>query len=131
MKILCFDYGERYIGAATGDTDIGIATPKTVIENSSKDVLRGEIAELISASAAERAVVGIPISFKMEETAFSAKARTFGRWLGREFKIPVDFENEVLSSAHAERLRQGAPKDALHAVAASLILQSWLDRRKS
>lgn len=128
MKILGFDYGERYIGVALGDTESRVAVPKTVLRNSGHAAIRAAIAALIEGTGAERLVVGLPLSFKMEETAFTEKAKAFGRMLRREFRMPVDFENEVLSSSHAERLRPRAPKRTVHAVAASLILQSWLDR---
>ena len=130
MKVLGLDYGERYIGIAVGESEIGVATPKAVLENIGKETLREAIAELIRETGAERLVVGVPLSFKMEETVASAKARAFGRWLRREYKMPVDFENEVLTSSHAERLRPNTPKRTSHAIAASLILQNWLDRSR-
>ena len=129
MKVIGFDYGERYIGVAAADTGTGVAIPKTVLANAGGAALREAIAALIEATGAERIVVGLPLSFKMEETAFSEKTRAFGRMLRREFHLPVDFQNEVLSSSHAERLRPDAPKRTSHAVAASLILQNWLDRK--
>jgi putative Holliday junction resolvase len=131
MKVLGFDYGERYVGVAIGDTETGVAIPKTVLPHGEDAVLREEIAKLIEETGAERLVVGLPLSFKMEETPSTEKAKAFGAMLRREFHMPVDFENEVLSSVHAARLRPDVPKRTAHAIAASLILQSWLDRQKS
>jgi putative Holliday junction resolvase len=131
MKVLGLDYGDRYVGAAVGDTETGVAIPKTVLQHSGGAALCEAIAKLIEETGAQRLVVGLPLSFKMEETASAEKAKAFGRMLRREFHMPVDFENEVLSSSYAARLRPDAPKRFSHAVAASLILQSWLDRQKS
>jgi putative Holliday junction resolvase len=128
MKVLGFDYGERDIGVAVADDEIGIAIPRAVIQNSGKKALKKAIAEIITETGAKRAVVGLSFSFQMKETASTQKARLFGRWLLKEFKIPVDFENEVLSSAQAKRLRPGFSKSVSHAVAAALILQTWLEK---
>jgi putative Holliday junction resolvase len=128
MKVLGIDYGEKYIGVAVGDTESRIAMPKTVIFSSSKEKVRDLIAALIDETGAERIIVGLPLSFKMQETSLSKKARAFGHMLRRELGIALDFENEVLSSLEAERLNKDLPKRRRHAVAASLILQSWLDR---
>lgn len=130
MKVLGLDYGERHIGVAIGDTDTGIAFPKTVLPNAGGAALRDELVKIIEETGAQRIVVGLPLSFKMEETAFSKKARAFGRMLRRELHLPVDFENEILSSSQAERLRPDAPRSTAHAIAASLILQNWLDRHR-
>jgi putative Holliday junction resolvase len=128
MKVLGFDYGECDVGVAVADDAIGVAIPRTVIQNSGKKALKKAIAAIIAETVAKRVVVGLPLSFQMKETAYAKKARAFGQWLREEFKIPVDFENEVLSSVQAKRLSPGLPKFGSHAVAAALILQSWLEK---
>jgi putative Holliday junction resolvase len=129
MKVLGFDYGERDIGVAVADDEFGVAIPRAVIQNSGKKALKKAIAAIITETGAKRAVVGLPLSFQMKETAYAKKARAFGQWLREEFEIPVDFENEVLSSVQVKRLRPGRSKSVSHAAAAALILQSWLDAR--
>lgn len=128
MKVIGVDYGERYVGIATGDTDLGIATPTTVIEHASWEGTLDALGTLIADIRPERIVIGLPKNFKGEETPSTEKAKKFGNRLRLEFKISVEYENEILSSAHAKRL--GAPRRKSHAVAASLILQSWLDRNR-
>lgn len=131
MKILGIDYGERKVGVAVGDDQLWIATPKTIIPNAGRVALRDAILKVIKQTDAEHIVIGLPLSFKMQETDFSRKVRSFGEWFREEVKIPVEFENEILSSSLAERLYAGESNRASDAVAAALILQSWLDRRNN
>lgn len=131
MVALGIDYGGRYIGVAVGDTEIGVATPKAVVENRGKDFVLDEFEKLVKESGAVQMVVGLPLNFKMQETPSSERVRLFARTLGEQLKLPVDFENEILSSAHARRLDPESKKRGRHAIVAALILQSWLDKHSS
>lgn len=127
MMVLGIDYGERYIGVAVGDTEIGVATPKTVVENRGKAFVLNELKRLIEESGVEQIVVGLPLNFKMAETPRSEKARIFAHTLRLRFQMPIDFENELLTTKEATQ-KTGKTKN--HAVAAALILQSWLDKQR-
>ncbi len=131
IKVLGIDYGERYIGIAIADCKIGIAIPKLVLQNSGKKVLKQIFKDLIEKNGIKRIVIGLPLSFSMQHTTMSKKIKRFARYLKKEFKVPVDFENEILSTSYAKRIYPGVSKEVSHSIAAALILQSWLDRYRN
>lgn len=128
MRVLGVDYGRKYIGLAVGDTEHRIATPLAAV-GASAAIAR--IGELIGEHNIEKIIIGLPLSFKMEETAASRLVRNFGRLLEERFGVAVEYENEVLTTDAARRLtghayRQTGKKS--HSASAVLILQSYFDR---
>jgi len=77
--------------------------------------------------------VGLPLAMDGSEHAMSARARRFARQLAARYRLPVEFADERLSSvAAAETLRDSGRggrknKDRVHAEAARIILQGYLD----
>lgn len=122
MRILGIDYGEKYMGLAVGDTDLKIATPLKEVgaEKSIADIKKIVVEEKVG-----QIVLGLPLSFKMEETKASRRVRAFGRQLNEELGLPIAYVNEVLTS---DQVRREVGEKA-HASAAALILQSYFDKK--
>ncbi|HEX4798866.1 MAG TPA: Holliday junction resolvase RuvX [Burkholderiales bacterium] len=131
--ILAFDFGSRWIGVAVGDTETRIANPLGMFEAESGGRRMAEVATLVSEWRPERLLVGLPIALDGGEHDMTRRARRFARQLEARFRLPVELTDERLSSAAAEAaLREtgrGARKhkQAVHALAAKIILQSYLD----
>jgi len=131
--VLAFDFGERYLGVAVGDTEVGMAHPLLTIDARAA----GDRFEAVSALIAEwkpaRLVVGLPLSLEGEAHDLTRKAQRFARQLEGRFGLPVALQDERLSSVEAEsRLRaigRGGRrhKSLTHPVAAQVILQAYLD----
>ncbi|MBI1956964.1 MAG: Holliday junction resolvase RuvX [Candidatus Niyogibacteria bacterium] len=141
-RVLGVDYGTKKIGIAVSDEGQKIAFPRTVLPNewvSVRDFLFQQVAEGVS-----EIVLGLPVGLDGKETKLSGEVRRFAQKLGKEFGLPVHFENEVYSSAavktasgfrlaeagysHA-KAGEARPKN-IDAASAAVILQSFLDRRK-
>jgi len=130
-RLLGVDHGLRVIGLAVSDPTGLIARPLRLIERTSKqadfEAIRGIIGELDIVGC----VVGLPLS-PPEITAYTQADRV-RLWAGRlaaAVPVPVYLWNERYSSQEAEDLllERGAPlPDRLDAVAAAVILQSFLD----
>ena len=131
--ILAFDFGERRIGVATGETLLASAHPLTVIDAASNDDRFAAIARLIAEWQPERLVVGLPVHADGTPHEMTRLATKFGERLARRFALPVSFADERLTSRDAEsRLRETgrdtrAARPLLDAVAAQLILQTWFE----
>jgi putative Holliday junction resolvase len=132
--VLGFDFGHRRIGVAVGQTLTRSATALTVVSVSGKPDWQ-VISQLVNEWKPSALVVGLPLGPDGEETDISADARRFGRQLNGRFGLPVFHEDERLTSQSVENIfaearRRGIArrKDAgqKDAVAAQLILQSWL-----
>lgn len=131
--VLGFDFGERYIGVAVGDTDSGLAHALEFIDAEANDERFGRIAALIAEWRPARLVVGLPLSMDGAEHDMTRRARRFARQLEGRFGLPVALCDERLSSAEAEAQLRGrgrggrAHKHESHALAAQIVLQAWLD----
>jgi putative Holliday junction resolvase len=134
--ILAFDYGERYIGVAVGDTETRLAHPLGHLEASRDESRFERIETLLREWRPHRLVVGLPLSLDGAEHTMSARARRFARALRGRFGLPVDFADERLTSASAEEALRAAgrggrqSKHRAHALAARLILQAYLDEHR-
>lgn len=126
MSILGLDYGRSRIGIALADGPL--AQPLRVIRATDKQKLTKEIARLIDQNKVTQIVIGV------SEGAMGRESEEFAGYLKETFSLPVDLVDETLTSVEAQKKmiaggkRKKARKDSLDAVAAALILQSWLDK---
>jgi putative Holliday junction resolvase len=131
--LLGFDFGERRIGVAVGETLLGIAHPLQTIDSESNDVRFTIIAALIAEWKPTRLVVGLPTHMDGSEHALTLLCKKFARRLEGRFKLPVTLVDERLSSAEASQSLKEAgiggrrQKPMLDQVAAQHILQSYFD----
>jgi putative Holliday junction resolvase len=131
--VLAFDFGARWIGVAVGDTETRLAYPLGMFEAESRARRIAEVETLVREWRPERLLVGLPLALDGGEHDMTRRARRFARQLESRFRLPVELADERLSSAAAEAtLREtgrGGPrhKHEAHALAAQVILQSYLD----
>ena len=136
--LLGFDYGERRIGVALGNTLTRQARALTIIPNSGRDFRFAEIGRLIAAWTPSALVVGLPCHPDGAPHAMTQLATRFGNQLNGRFGLPVIWIDERYSSvAAAADLREsdskargaGRPGVALDAEAARIILQQYFDEQ--
>ncbi len=138
MRALGLDVGERRIGVASGDTDTGIAVPAGVIEDST-DAVANVLREAQERDAAV-VVVGMPYSMSGRVGPQAQLVQGFVQQL-QEAGLEVETVDERLSSAEAERALAGGrargrgrrrpERGAVDTAAAVVILQAWLDGRRT
>jgi putative Holliday junction resolvase len=130
--LIGFDYGERRIGVAVGETSVRIANPVGHIDAAANEARFEAIARLVAEWRPAGFVVGRPRHSDGSPHAVARLAEKFGRRLLARHGLPVVFVDETLTSATAEaQLREtrtrGRKAGDVDALAASLILQSYLD----
>ena len=130
--LIGFDFGERRIGVAVGETGTGIANPLGAIDARANDARFKEIEKLVDEWRPAAFVVGRPRHADDSEHAVAKLAEKFARRLHARYRVPVVMIDETLTSATAEaslrESRAGARrKSDVDAVAAAIILQSYLD----
>jgi len=127
---LGLDYGLRRIGIAAGDTERRLAfAVATHTEGKDGSVLR-ILADLVDARGVAVMVVGLPLTADGREQDMAVRARRFADVLRREFTVDVILWDERYSSAEADRWLADATRPTRgdrDALAAEIILQSWLD----
>ena len=131
--LLAFDFGEKRIGVAVGDTLLKLAHPLLTIEAEENAAKFAQIESLLKEWQPALLVVGLPMSLDGEAHAMTALAQKFAQRLEGRFNLPVVMVDERLSSAEASQsLREAgihgrAQKQMLDQVAAQTILQSYFD----
>jgi putative holliday junction resolvase len=130
--LIGFDFGERRIGVAVGETSTRIASPIGCIDARANDERFRAIGRIVDEWRPAAFVVGRPCHADASPHATARLAEKFARRLRSLYSRPVAFVDETLTSTEAEsRLREtrAGARDAgdTDALAAALILQSYLD----
>lgn len=135
--LLGFDFGLARIGIATGELETGQASALTTLHDESNDARFKAIAKLIAEWRPVALVVGIPTHLDGTAHELTARCTRFANQLHGRFNLPVFAADERLSSVAAEAELSSAGhsgwrerKAVLDAVAAQLILQTFLDARR-
>jgi putative holliday junction resolvase len=130
--LLGFDFGEKRVGVAVGETVTRIASPLGAIEEPATEARFEAISKFVNEWSPVALVVGRPRHSDGSAHAIAKLAEKFARRLQARYGLPVLFVDETLSSATAEaqlrdtRTRPGRKAD-VDALAAAIILQSYLD----
>jgi putative Holliday junction resolvase len=144
-RILGLDVGERRIGVAVSDPDRHFALPLNSVDRKQGHELEA-IAGLVRADEVDELVVGLPLTLGGDHGAQAASTKAFAEELARFLSLPVHFWDERLSTREAERLVSGEHRTGssgrrraersrvsaadTDALAASIILQAYLDSRR-
>ena len=142
MRVLGVDVGQRRVGLAVSDPTGTLARPMATLSvNSSADAVEGVLSEVTELQREDEGlaviVVGVPSRLDGGETTQTSYVRAFIRALQARTSVPVIEEDERLTSREAESRLAIAERDwrkrkeKLDAAAAAVILQDYLDRRRS
>jgi putative holliday junction resolvase len=132
-RVLGLDPGSVRVGLALSDPARMIATPLDSLPVD--DDLPGRIAAAAREHGCDTVVVGLPKGMSGRDTASTTAARRLADAL-RGHGLTVELWDERLSSAEAERLllaagrRRAQRKTERDPIAATLILQGWLDANR-
>lgn len=137
MKIMSVDYGDARTGIAFCDKNEILATAFATINESYQPKLIEKTKEIISSQNPEMIVIGLPRNMDGSYGFRCEKCKQLGEELKKEIDIPVEYEDErlttviahdILSNNNVKGKKRKANVDAVSAV---VILQSFIDKRKS
>lgn len=137
MVILGVDLGKARTGVAVCDKSELLASPVEVVNEHNRERLLERVAQLAKARRAEQIVVGLPRNMDGSEGESAQNARVFGAKLAEKTGLPVDFSDErgTTITAHGflneTNTRGKRRKATVDAVAATIILQDYLDYRRN
>ncbi|MDI6715951.1 MAG: Holliday junction resolvase RuvX [Actinomycetota bacterium] len=136
MRIIALDFGRRRIGVAISDPSGKVARPLTVIERKNTEFDIQRISELVEEYDAEEVVVGLPITLSGKIGPQAQEVLKYVDELKKVVKIPIMTWDERLTTAYADRflreaeLRHEKKKRIVDKLAASIILQSYIDSKR-
>ena len=136
MRILGLDVGDRRIGVAVSDA-LGLTAQRvSVLERRGMPQDVEAVRALVEQYGASAVVVGLPLTMRGEHGVQAGKVTAFAEALRRRVAVPIEFMDERLTTVQGARaLRETgasrrARKQTIDQVAAQLILQDFLDRRR-
>ena len=137
MRAMAIDYGDRRIGLAVSDLLGLLAGEAWTMEEWDMERAARRIAEEARARDVGTLVLGLPKNMDGTEGPRAEKSRAFAALLERESGLPVVLWDERRSSVEAHAILHAAGKKekkhraSVDAVAASLLLEGYLDSLKT
>ncbi|MFA5022444.1 MAG: Holliday junction resolvase RuvX [Patescibacteria group bacterium] len=140
MAVLGIDYGAKKIGLAKSDDQNNMAFPLEILFNTGRADILKRIKEVCGQNQIEKIIVGVPVSFTAKkkegllrpvdlDNQQMKEVLAFIDWLKQNIDLPIEAEDERLSTKLANSLRKDLVKKGPDdAVAAMLILQTYLDK---
>ena len=137
MRVMGLDVGSKTVGVAISDplgfTAQGVEIIK--INEEAKEFGFDRLGELVKEYKVEKFVVGLPKNMNNTEGPRVEASKAYGDKIKEIFGIPVDYQDERLTTVQAERMlveqadiSRGKRKKVIDKLAAQLILQNYLDR---
>jgi putative Holliday junction resolvase len=137
--VLCFDFGLKRIGIASGDTLTRTATPLATVAHHATAPDWHAIDRQVRAFGPDLLVVGTPYNVDGSPGKLAPDADAFARSLGDRYGLPVDRIDERYSSTAAHSLlreqrasgqrRRQLGKGDIDSAAAAVMLASWLEQQ--
>jgi len=132
---LGFDYGLKYIGVAVGQSLTMTANSLTTLKAKEGIPNWEQIEDLLTEWQPQKLIVGLPLNMDGTDQAMTKAAKKFGNRLNGRFHLPIELQDERLSTFEAlEQLgihskMQSNNRQEVDSLSAQLILQSWLNQQ--
>lgn len=136
MRVMAIDYGDARTGVAISDAAGLLAGYAAVIQSRDEEKVLSELAELAAQRGVDELVVGLPRNMDGTEGPRAALCRAFAARLEERAGLPVRLWDERRTTIEAHQIlhaggkRMKNHKKTVDAVAASLILEGYLARRR-
>ncbi len=137
MSVLALDVGAKRIGVAVADPSRTFAMPVETIERTNLDADLARIVALVEFYQVRDLVIGDPLTLSGERGIAALKMDAFVERLSRVFHGTIHRVDERLTTAQATKTMIAADvsrkkrKRAVDRLAAALILESFLGRRRN
>ena len=130
-RVMGLDVGGKRTGVAVSDELGIIATPVNFVLRGPKD--RSEFQTIVARFGITKIVAGLPTNMSGSEGEQAKDARDYASEVAADLDLPLEFWDERLTSLIADRrmieagLRRSQRKERIDAIAAAVMLQSYLD----
>ena len=132
-RALGIDFGDVRVGLALSDLTKTISKPFETIKYTNLEDLSLQLKVIIEEKEVDTLVVGIPFNMSGKDTKQTVKVREFVLFIENIISLPIHLIDERLTSKEAEKtmhtlnIKTGHNKGTIDKIAASIILQEYLD----
>lgn len=136
MRIMAIDYGDAHTGVALSDPTGFLTGITTTIHSRKAEVVLSELARLVKEHQVDELVMGFPRNMDGTEGPRAELYRAFAQQVEQATGLKPVLWDERRTTVDAHRILQESGKNAkkrkktVDAVAASLILEGYLDFKR-
>jgi putative holliday junction resolvase len=136
--VLAMDFGEKFIGVASYCVNRDpYPTPYGRIANKGQPAVLKELRAILDNECVDLVVIGLPHLIDGKVTSSTERARSFVNMIREQISLPVEEQDETLSTFEAESRMKASPQynfqvdlSQIDAVAACVILEDFIRRKK-
>ena len=127
MQIIAFDYGEKKIGVAVGQTSTNTSSPLQIIFNKDNKTNWISISSLLDEWKPDLILLGKPLNMDGSESEIMKKVDKFYKQLKSIYDADIEFVDERLTTFEAREILKDEKQDNVDAHAAKILIDNWFD----
>jgi len=127
MQIIAFDYGEKKIGVAVGQTSTNTSSPLQIILNNDNKTNWISISSLLDEWKPDLILLGKPLNMDGSESEIMKKVDKFYKELKSIYDADIEFVDERLTTFEAREILKDEKHDNVDAHAAKILIDNWFD----
>ena len=127
MQIIAFDYGEKKIGVAVGQTSTNTSSPLKIIFNKDNKTNWISISSLLDEWKPDLILLGKPLNMDGSESEIMKKVDKFYKELKSIYDADIEFVDERLTTFEAREILKDEKHDNVDAHAAKILIDNWFD----
>ena len=129
MQIVAFDYGEKKIGVAVGQTETNTSSPLQIIFNNNDQVNWNEISVLLDEWKPELIIIGKPLNMDGTDSEIMKEVERFYQKLKNIYDAKFEYVDERLTTFEARQIFD-EKKVEVDANAAKILIDNWFELNK-
>ena len=130
MQIIAFDYGEKKIGVAVGQTSTNTSSPLQIIFNKDNKTNWVSISSLLDEWKPDLILIGKPLNMDGSDSEIMKKVDKFYKELKSIYDADIEFVDERLTTFEAREILKDEKQDNVDAHAAKILIDNWFDINK-
>ena len=130
MQIIAFDYGEKKIGVAVGQTSTNTSSPLQIIFNKDNKTNWISISSLLDEWKPDLILLGKPLNMDGSDSEIMEKVDKFYKELKSIYDADIEFVDERLTTFEAREILKDEKQDNVDAHAAKILIDNWFDINK-
>ena len=127
MQIIAFDYGEKKIGVAVGQTSTNTSSPLQIIFNKDNNTNWTSISSLLDEWKPDLILLGKPLNMDGSDSEIMKKVDKFYKELKSIYDADIEFVDERLTTFEAREILKDEKHDNVDAHAAKILIDNWFD----
>ena len=130
MQIIAFDYGEKKIGVAVGQTSTNTSSPLQIIFNKDNNTNWTSISSLLDEWKPDLILLGKPLNMDGSDSEIMKKVDKFYKELKSIYDADIEFVDERLTTFEAREILKDEKQDNVDDHAAKILIDNWFDINK-